>query len=426
MKWIVVGTLALVAGCASKPEVTQVREAPPPPPLVHRVEWSGQTLEDIAGWYTGKKANWEKLAKPVNPDLERCCVPLRVGREVTIPSTLLVTVDPMPKPAPTKAKAPVAKAEKVTASKPEKAAAPKKAERAADEPADDEPIAERESVAKAEPEPEEPVAEAPAPGEKAGIGIAPVKPGSGPASGKVTLKGESWTVTDAIAYPDDDGEIHVSLTSKPFDRKQFAKDGKIDSFDVMRHGGMNSASSLTMKIGADGSMSCIDFSTQNGGGSMCNSAISGGFKVAKNTADSVAGSLEFKNDEDAADVRFDLPVTTKVERGGTKLPAGGGEPGAAVVANFQAIEAGDYEKSKALSHPEKRKMMEENEAESKEMFELMKAITPTDVKITGGLVDGDTATLDFTGKSDGQSVKGTIDVQRFEGKWYLESINTSQ
>src|SRR5688572_13867700 len=107
-KWIVVGTLALVAGCASRPDVRQVDEAAPPP-LVHRVEWSGQTLEEIAGWYTGKKANWEKLVKPVNPDLERCCVPLRVGREVTIPSTLLVTVDPMPKPAPKKAKAPTPK-----------------------------------------------------------------------------------------------------------------------------------------------------------------------------------------------------------------------------------------------------------------------------------------------------------------------------
>ena len=400
-KWIVVGTLALVAGCASKPEVTQVSEAPAPPPLVHRVEWSGQTLEDIAGWYTGRKANWEKLVKPVNPDLERCCVPLRVGREVTIPSTLLVKVEPMPKSAPAKkAKAPAPKPEKVAAAKPA-------------EPADDEPIA-----------------EAPAPGEKEGIGIAPVKPGSGPASGptsgKVTLKGEAWSVADAIAYPDDDGEIHVSLSSKPFDRKQFAKDGKIDSFDVMRHGGMNSASSLTLKIGADGSMGCIDFSTQSGGGSMCNSAISEGFKLGRKSADAVAGSLAFKDDEDSADVRFDVPVTTKIERAGKPLPAGGGEPGAAVIANFKAIEAGDYEKAKALSHPEKRKMMEENEAESKEMFELMKAITPSDVKITGGLLDSETATLDFTGKADGQPVKGTIDVQRFEGKWYLESVNTSQ
>jgi hypothetical protein len=369
------------------------------------VDWQGQTLEQIAAWYTGKSANWEKLVRPVNPDLERCCVPLRVGREVTIPSTLLVRVEPMPKPV-------VTKKVKVTAPKGEVEAkvevTTKTEEAVAAKVEPTVPEAAMEPAPEPAPSPEEPAAES-----------------SAATGGKVVLRGESWNVVDAIAFPDDD-EIHVALTNKRFDRKALGKDGKIDSFDVMRHGGMESASSITLKIGADGPVGCIDFATQSGGGSSCNGAISEGFKLERNSKDAVAGRLAYEDGEDRVDVRFDVPVTATIERGGQKLPAGGGEPGKAVVENFAAIHAGDYERSKSLSHPEQRKMMEANEEESKQMFELMKAVTPTDVKILGGLVDGDTAVLDFEGKSDGQSVKGTIDVERYEGKWYVSSVNTSQ
>ncbi|MBI2964483.1 MAG: hypothetical protein HYY35_12070, partial [Deltaproteobacteria bacterium] len=66
--------------------------------FVHRVEWRGQTLRQIARWYTGKSENWKKLTRPVNPDLTRCCAALQVGREVVIPRELLVRTEPMPKP----------------------------------------------------------------------------------------------------------------------------------------------------------------------------------------------------------------------------------------------------------------------------------------------------------------------------------------
>ena len=96
----------LSVGCAQTPP----SPPPPPPPVaaeptpaptfVHHVEWRGQTLGAIAKWYTGKFDNWKKLTKPVNPDLERCCSQLRVGREVMIPRELLVRSDAMPKPKP--------------------------------------------------------------------------------------------------------------------------------------------------------------------------------------------------------------------------------------------------------------------------------------------------------------------------------------
>ncbi len=68
---------------------------PRPEPLVHHVESRGQTLKEIAEWYTGRGDNWARLTAPVNPDLRVCCAELRVGRDVTIPSDLVIRRDPL-------------------------------------------------------------------------------------------------------------------------------------------------------------------------------------------------------------------------------------------------------------------------------------------------------------------------------------------
>ncbi len=94
--------LVLLIGCAKEPAPPPV---PPPPPapapdpfFVYRVEHDGETLGDIARWYTGKYGNWQLLTKPVNPDLTQCCAKLEVGREVKIPRHLVVRTDAMPAP----------------------------------------------------------------------------------------------------------------------------------------------------------------------------------------------------------------------------------------------------------------------------------------------------------------------------------------
>jgi hypothetical protein len=95
--------LVLLVGCAKEPVPPPAPLAPPPPPapdpfFVYRVEHDGETLGDIARWYTGKYGNWQILTKPVNPDLTQCCAKLEVGREVKIPRHLIVRTDPMPAP----------------------------------------------------------------------------------------------------------------------------------------------------------------------------------------------------------------------------------------------------------------------------------------------------------------------------------------
>jgi hypothetical protein len=391
----------LSVGCAPKPP-----PPPPPPPVaaeptpeptfVHRVEWRGQTLGAIARWYTGKFDNWKKLTKPVNPDLERCCTTLRVGREVVIPRELLVRSDPMPKPKPKPAVKPGA-------------GASADAKAAKEEP-------EVEAGAEAPPV----VSEAP--------GTAPASSttvsASGSASGSVKFKGTTWNVVDGVAYPAEGNTVEVALSSKPFDRKEFAKDGKLDSFDIMHHRMDTDANTITLKIEGDGSMNCLDFLLENGGGSSCGSSQKEGLKLSKRSASTIAGSFALQDGEEKIDVRFDLPITRSVKRAGSALPPGGGDPGKSVIANFAAMRSGDLEKMKAVAAPDKRQEMEAAkmpEGDQQAMLEFMKSMAPTDVKILGGTIDGDTALVDYQGKRAGQPTKGTAEVKRVDGKWYMVS-----
>ena len=237
------------------------------------------------------------------------------------------------------------------------------------------------------------------------------------AKGTVALERATFTVADAVAYKTDSG-IEVALLSAKFDRLAAAKDKKIDSFDVMR---MMNVTAATLRIGADGSFNCIDFKSESGGGSSCNSDFTEALKLSARTADRVAGTFKLNADGEKADVTFDLKVESVAARAGTALPADGGEPGRAVTAHFAAIEKGDFKALMATAPPEQRKMMQEAEksGEAKEMFGMLRAMSPRKVKVTGGTVDGDSAQVDYDGVEDGKAVKGTADVVRIGGQWYL-------
>ena len=409
--------LSLVIGCAKespRPLAPPPEAATAPDPFfTHRVERAGETLGEIARWYTGKYGNWLILTKPVNPDLEKCCTPLKAGREVNIPRHLMIRTDPMPEP----------KKEVVRPAKPAKKTEPREdvapPHRAIGEAPPSEapsPTAEEEDT----PSPAAPLAEAPGSSEAP----SPAE-SSGSASGTVKMRGQSWKVADALAYPDGDA-VHVALSSEPFDRKEAVKDGKVDDFDVMSFRMKANANTLTVKIDKDGGVNCVDYSLQAGGGSSCGTAPQEGWKLGKQTASAVSGKLVYTDGDDQVDVRFDTPVLRKVKRAGTSLPPGGGEPGKAVLERFEANRSGNFEKIKALTAPDDRSQMDGISAEEKKMaLEFMELSTPSNVKITGGTIDGDTAQVDFVGKGDGAAkVKGTAEAKRVGGKWYVGSIST--
>jgi hypothetical protein len=103
--------IAVTCGCASptrrgEAEDLAVRPLATPTPapsyFMHVVRFRGETLGQITEWYTGRFDNWRTLARA--NDLAEPHEPLSIGREVRIPSQLVVRRDPLP--APKKKRAP--------------------------------------------------------------------------------------------------------------------------------------------------------------------------------------------------------------------------------------------------------------------------------------------------------------------------------
>jgi Domain of unknown function (DUF4878) len=90
-------------------------------------------------------------------------------------------------------------------------------------------------------------------------------------------------------------------------------------------------------------------------------------------------------------------------------------------ASLKAIDAGDWN---AYSKTITSEAVKEIEAQMKEMgktpqdgMAIMKAMAPSDLKITDLKVDGKKATLSATGKSDGEAMRGTVELEEENGQW---------
>lgn len=109
-----------------------------------------------------------------------------------------------------------------------------------------------------------------------------------------------------------------------------------------------------------------------------------------------------------------LPVGPNVPTG-DPLPEGGGEPGAAYIAWTRTIHGGDLEALRALVTPDLAAMLDGPDAA--EQLEFLALMTPMDVRIVDGYIDGSTAVLSIEGTMDGEVVKGEITLEQFDGLW---------
>jgi hypothetical protein len=98
--------VAMTCSCAepvSSPQGERERGAvlaptpiPTPSYFIHVVKFRGETLGQITEWYTGRYNNWRSVARA-----NGLAVPnelLSIGKEVKVPSQLVVRQDPMPAP----------------------------------------------------------------------------------------------------------------------------------------------------------------------------------------------------------------------------------------------------------------------------------------------------------------------------------------
>ena len=107
-----------------------------------------------------------------------------------------------------------------------------------------------------------------------------------------------------------------------------------------------------------------------------------------------------------------------VQLKGAALPAGGGDPGKAYAAYLKTVSSGNMAALKKAVTSDRAKQMDD--PDFKKMFPLIQAMQPKKIVITGGAIDGDSATLTATGDQDGTPATGSIDMKREGGVWKVE------
>ena len=88
---------------------------------------------------------------------------------------------------------------------------------------------------------------------------------------------------------------------------------------------------------------------------------------------------------------------------------------------LKTVDAGDYEAYKKGMAAESAKGMDQQMKDAgidaKKGMEFLKAMSPTELKLTSLKVDGKKATLDATGKVGGELNYGTIEMVDEDGQW---------
>ena len=129
------------------------------------------------------------------------------------------------------------------------------------------------------------------------------------------------------------------------------------------------------------------------------------------------------------DVNFAVPVQailapdemTVDATNGTKLPANGGDPGKAYMAFDKAARAGNLNEMKKYASDTRGMPEGLSQEEIKQMVEMMKAMRPAKVKVNGGFVAGDHATLSVEAQDPQSKAKmnGKIEMVKESNGWKL-------
>jgi hypothetical protein len=113
---------------------------------------------------------------------------------------------------------------------------------------------------------------------------------------------------------------------------------------------------------------------------------------------------------------YDLSMTTIPPP--VPLPAGGGQPGLALVALIKAIRTGDWKVARVHLREEEVPATPPAASEMKDYFRGLALNYPKTALATGGLMKGDRANVEISGTdNDGKKVKGTFGMKRVAGTW---------
>ncbi|MEM7222322.1 MAG: hypothetical protein AAF495_05045 [Pseudomonadota bacterium] len=127
---------------------------------------------------------------------------------------------------------------------------------------------------------------------------------------------------------------------------------------------------------------------------------------------------EFFDDTYKYDLTFSAALTDPNAPIGEPLPDGGGDPGRAYLQWVEAVHTGTLDALRSIVPPEWAEQLDSlSAAEAKEQMEFLQFMTPTDVKILSGSLDGENAFLEIEGMIEGEKVNGEITMTQMGEFW---------
>ncbi|MBC7991015.1 MAG: hypothetical protein H7Y19_15740 [Luteimonas sp.] len=248
------------------------------------------------------------------------------------------------------------------------------------------------------------------------------------------VDGAAWAVVDddtgqatgerMLVFSTYDLDSDALWRAKPHDRE--------DAFREQDSGPGESAR-LQLTLDADGAIVTQQYLWLSPGNNLSRSGSQiGTYAGTPGARDRVAGRYTFSDEEDdpRCDLRFDIAVLGDPAKApplpGKPLPAGGGEPGRAYLANNDALIAGDLDALARLLPPDRAAQLAQarTQPEFAAQLAFMQGLTARDVRITGGRQDGDRAWLDFTATEGGEPRAGSAEMRREGERWFIVSEST--
>ena len=267
------------------------------------------------------------------------------------------------------------------------------------------------------------------------IGVATILVATGPLAaqqpgridGTLTVNGESIPLTHALIYAEEEGFYQpddptwtLVLTSSELSPR--------DADDMFIDPSLRIGITWTAEFGDEPQLEILSQTMRVG-----DVSASGGtypsLEISSRSEDAWIGRVfhaeeqEFFDDTYRYDLRFHAPMVDPNAMTGEPLPDGGGEPGAAYLRWTEAIHSGDLDALRDLVPEEMAAMLDEPDAA--ESLEMMAMMTPTNVRILEGAIDGDEAMLRIEGTMEGEAVTGEITMTR-QGEHWLPTGSSVQ
>jgi hypothetical protein len=113
---------------------------------------------------------------------------------------------------------------------------------------------------------------------------------------------------------------------------------------------------------------------------------------------------------------YDVPLTAIAKA--SPVPAGGGEPGSALIALIKAIQAADWDAAHLHLREEEVPKTAPKPSEMKEYFDGLALNYPKSAAVTSGVIKGDQAQLEIEGtNNEGKKIKGEFLMKKVAGNW---------